>query len=109
MTTTRNRWAPQWGPTAVTEKRWQAQVVELLKACGWAVYHTYDSRRSPAGFPDIVAIRGRRLLALELKTLAGEATPEQLAWLRAFEGVEAVDAAVLRPSNDLSALEELVR
>ena len=36
-----------------TEKGFQAAVVELARLRGWLVYHTYDSRRSAKGFPDL--------------------------------------------------------
>jgi hypothetical protein len=35
----------------MTERTWQDQVVEAATLFGWAVYHTYDSRRSAPGFP----------------------------------------------------------
>ena len=41
----------------MTEKQFMAQVVELAKLKGWLVYHTYDSRRSEPGFPDLCMVR----------------------------------------------------
>lgn len=96
------------GPAVITEKRWQAQVVALLRHAGWWTYHTFDSRRSDPGFPDIVAIRDNRMLAIELKTVRGKPTSEQLAWLDALRGVKVVDAFVLRPANDLSEFTALI-
>lgn len=54
-----------------TEKRFQAQIVTLARTLGWAEHHTYDSRRSPAGFPDLVLLRPPRLILAEVKTDAG--------------------------------------
>ncbi len=72
-----------------SEKEFQARVVKLAKERGWRVYHTYDSRRSEAGFPDLILLRGPRQIAAELKVGRNKLTPEQQDWLCAFE-----DAAV---------------
>jgi hypothetical protein len=37
-----------------------------------------------AGFPDLILLRGERIIAAELKVGKGRATNEQLAWLDAF-------------------------
>jgi Holliday junction resolvase len=92
----------------MSEKRFQSQVVELLKAAGWRCYHPFDSRRSTPGFPDITAVRGDRLLFLELKSLDGKVTNEQVEWLTALRRVKRVDAVVVRPSRDWRQLERLV-
>ena len=84
---------------AETEAQFQAWVMNLAKVHGWLVYHTYDSRRSLRGFPDIIAIRRGRMLALELKIEKGIPTPEQDAWLDAFMGVPFVRCGVFRPSE----------
>lgn len=63
-----------------SEKVFMAQVRDLLKACGWRHYHTHDSRKSQAGFPDIVAVRGNRLIFAELKTEKGILTADQMNW-----------------------------
>lgn len=92
----------------MTERQWMSQVLKMLRLAGWATYHTFDSRRSTAGFPDIIAIKERRMLAIELKADKGKATPEQIAWIRAFAQVAWVDAFVLRPAEDLSELQALI-
>lgn len=60
-----------------------AQVVHLAKLCGWRYYHTFDSRRSTVGFPDLLLVHPKRRLVIfaELKTDRGKETPEQSAWL----------------------------
>lgn len=80
------------------ERELEADVEALLRLNGWRYYHTHDSRRSVAGFPDIVAIRGSSLLALELKREGAKPTPEQYQWLEDFDRVGA-RAYVVRPSN----------
>jgi Holliday junction resolvase len=89
---------------AITEKQFQAELVELLERFGWRTYHTFDSRRSAAGFPDLIAVKGPRLLAIEVKSEAGVVSLDQRAWLTAFAAVPGVIALVIRPAADLSEL-----
>ena len=70
---------------AVREAELQAAIVETARLLGWFVYHTHDSRGSEAGFPDLVLVRGRRLLFAELKVGRREVTLEQRVWLAALE------------------------
>lgn len=69
----------------LTEKQFMAQVIQLAKLFGWRVYHTHDSRRSVAGFPDLVLLKGEVLLVAELKVGKNDVTDEQWGWLRSFE------------------------
>lgn len=69
---------------AMSEDQLLAEVRELAATFGWMTYHTHDSRRSEPGFPDLVLIRGDRVLYRELKTNRGRLTPEQSAWLGAL-------------------------
>lgn len=80
------------------ERELQSQVELLLRMGGWLVYHTYDSRRSAPGFPDIVALRGSRILALELKVEGAKPSEAQYEWLRAWDRAGAL-AYVVRPGN----------
>jgi len=68
-------------PPRITEKAWLAQVIRLAEVLGWAHYHTYDSRRSAVGFPDLVLVRRPRVIFAELKAQRTRATDAQLAWL----------------------------
>lgn len=87
-----------------SEKELQRHALALLRARGWRCYHTFDSRRSEPGFPDIIAIRGKALVAIECKTIVGKVTAAQAEWLRAFGTVRVVDAIVLRPASDFGEL-----
>lgn len=82
-----------------TEAQFQARVVAYAKAAGWMVYHTFDSRKSEPGFPDLVMVRGEDMVCAELKSEAGRLKPEQAQWIAALGAVEDVDAFVWRPSN----------
>lgn len=67
----------------LSEKQWQQRVVDFARLKRWKVYHTFDSRHSAAGFPDLVLVRAPRIIFAELKTdrAASVATPAQVGWL----------------------------
>lgn len=74
----------------VSEKAWQAGVVEYAKAAGWATFHVTIAKKSAAGWPDLVLFK-HRAVAIELKVYPNKATADQLAWIDRFNaaGVEA--------------------
>jgi hypothetical protein len=49
------------GPILMSERVFMEAVLEQARWRGWLCYHTHDSRRSPEGFPDVIAVRGERL------------------------------------------------
>lgn len=72
---------------AGSEAAFQTQVLNLAGYYGWRSYHTHDSRRSQAGFPDLVLVRGAELIFAELKTDTGRLRPEQQEWIAALKHV----------------------
>ncbi len=94
---------------AITEAELQDGVIELARYLGWRVAHfrpalTRHGWRTPVqadgtGFPDLILVRGPRLLAVELKVAYGKVTEEQQAWLDSFACVEGADAFVWRPGD----------
>lgn len=102
MTTTPRRGARGAVPGGprVTERQFQAQVERYARLCGWLVYHTAFSVRSPSGFPDLVCVRDGRLAIAELKSAAGRLTPAQEDWLAAFGAVPGVTVRVWRPTDE---------
>lgn len=62
---------------AMSERQLQQAVVANLRARGWVVFWTWDSRHSPCGEPDIRACRPPRYLLAELKTERGRLTEAQ--------------------------------
>ena len=85
---------------ALSEKQYQQQIIDFARLNSWLVYHTFDSRHSEGGFPDIIAIRGATLLALEIKgAKAKEPPPDQVAWIGAFQQVRFVHADFVYPRH----------
>lgn len=95
--------ARKGGEAEMTERDLQAWVIVLARLLGWRVAHFRPARtahgwRTPvagdgAGFPDLVLVRGERMLFRELKTERGKLRPEQEAWLSALRAAGA-DAGV---------------
>jgi hypothetical protein len=83
----------------LTEKALMAMVKQLAVLAGWRVFHNFDARRSDPGFPDLVMIRGPRLLAVELKVGRGKPTVAQLAWLADFSRVPGASSHLWTPSD----------
>jgi len=82
----------------MTERLFQGRVQQALRVAGFESYHTYDSRRSTKGFPDLIALHPgkKRILAIEVKTETGKVTLEQNAWLDMFS-LCGVETWLLRP------------
>lgn len=75
---------------AMMEDELQTNVEHALLVFGWRSYHTRYSIGSAPGFPDLIAVRGDRVLAAELKREGKSPTRAQDAWLDdlAVAGVE---------------------
>ncbi|WP_293849290.1 VRR-NUC domain-containing protein [uncultured Brevibacterium sp.] len=89
---------------SMSEKQLQEHVVALARRLGWLVYHTFDSRKSEAGFPDLVLVRDRTVFR-ELKSSSGSLSPAQQAWVSRLER-SGVDVGVWRPVDLLSGAVE---
>lgn len=89
---------------ALSEREWQRQVVQLAQQLGWhKTYHTYDSRRSHSGFPDLVLVRDRVIFA-ELKRQNTHPSADQVEWLNRLANAGA-ETYLWRPAD----LNELAR
>ena len=75
------------GKMEISEGDLQQQIEQLLQFYCWRYYHTWNSRRSVEGFPDLIALRRHRKLVAELKKEGEEPTREQQNWLDEFEEV----------------------
>lgn len=92
----------------VTERDFQGEVLRAAQLLKWRCYHTLDSRGSAAGFPDLVMVKGSRLIMAELKREKGVVSPDQQAWLDDLARAETLDTFLWRPS-DWPAVEEALR
>jgi len=91
----------------MTEAEFLSQVIQLARLYHWRVSHFRPGRtarggwrtavQGDAGFPDLVLVRERVVMA-ELKVGRNKTTPEQDAWLRAFNEA-GVLAVVWRPED----------
>lgn len=71
----------------MTEQELQLAILELAGALRWRSYHTHDSRRSAAGFPDLVLVSHtrHRLVFAECKSATGKLSAAQQLWLSDLE------------------------
>lgn len=81
----------------VTENELLAEVIRLCLDLDLLVFHDYDSRRNPPGFPDLVIV-GRKVVFAELKSYSGELKPEQRTWKQRLENANA-DHRIWRPQD----------
>jgi len=81
------------------EAPFQAWIVSFAKLRGWRYYHTYNSRRSVGGFPDLILIRGSQLVVLEVKGARGRESTEQAGWRLAFRGA-GINAMCVWPKDE---------
>lgn len=94
---------------ARVERVLMQQILDLAKMHGWLAYHPWLSVHSEPGFPDIIAVRDGRVLAIEVKSAKGKATKSQRAWLEQLNRVPGVDAMIVRPGPNLDELGQLLR
>jgi hypothetical protein len=96
----------------------QEQILDLAKVFGWQRAHfraamTKYGWRTPVsadgkGFPDLLLLRGRRMLTWECKSLSEKTTPDQDAWLAAFAMIPGCDSRVVR-CTDWEYIEEALK
>ena len=88
---------------AITEEELLTTIARFLELYKWRWCHFRPARTSKGwrtllqghrGLPDICAVRGTRLLFIELKSARGRLTPEQTAWLDALTNVRSAKVEV---------------
>jgi hypothetical protein len=83
----------------VSESAFMDTILQAAEIYGWWTYHTHDSRRSTAGFPDLVLIKPPRVIFLEVKSETGRLSRAQADVLAMLEAVDYVRSGVVRPSD----------
>lgn len=91
------RTATRQAPWPVDERTFRRQLLDLARMLRWRAYFTWTSVHSPPGFPDIVLVRGPRLVIAELKSEDGKLTEPQRVWLLDLVGTCA-EVYLWRPS-----------
>lgn len=73
---------------AMTEEELLVAITEAATFLGWRWHHVRRSdkaiQQGHSGFPDLVLAKEGRVYFLELKSKAGQPTPDQLAWCEAL-------------------------
>lgn len=82
---------------SMTEGEMQDSIRQAALQHHWRFYHTFNSRRSDAGFPDCVCVRDGRLMFFELKRQSGRVSMQQVLWIVELGQVPGVDAYIVRP------------
>ncbi len=101
----------------ITEAQWQKTVTDLAELFRWRWYHAPENRPVAGrngtyvqnvrnGFPDLVLVKGDRLIFAELKRETGTYGPNQEDWLRALAGAHA-EVYTWRP-RDLAEVREIL-
>ncbi len=96
---------------SILEEDYLTQILELAHLRGWLCYHTRDSRRSNAGFPDLVMVRDGRIIIAEVKRQRGRLDAQQEAWITGLMAVaipSRLEVHVWRPS-DFAEVEKVLR
>ena len=94
-------------PLALTEKEFQAQLVDLAKTLGFRCYHPWLSIRSERGWPDLALFKPGRFLLAELKTDKGKVSDRQTEMLADLKAA-GVEVHLWRPA-DFDAIVEVLR
>ena len=86
----------------ISEAQFQETLVEYAELWGWLVWHDNDSRRNDAGFPDLVMVKGGKIIFAELKRQKRyKISTKQLEWIEALSKASGpnVMAAIWFPSD----------
>ncbi len=92
------------GVKPASEAGFMRTVIEYASLRNWLVFHDADSRKNPAGLPDLILVRNGVLVAAELKSAKGRLRSGQRTWLEALGAVAeasngAVKVFVWRPAD----------
>jgi hypothetical protein len=91
---------------SATEKQLMQAIIDAARTLGYLCYHTFDSRRSAPGFPDLVLCGRGRLLFIEVKGPRGRFRAGQQEWLQRLIDI-GVEAYVVTPADYDALLADL--
>lgn len=94
----------------LSERAFQREVLRYAKQRGWKAFHASRAQYKGGqwltpyggdgkGFPDLLLLRGTRLVIAELKAQAGTLRKEQRDWLHAFQQLPCAEVYLWRPSD----------
>lgn len=98
-------------PRGLSEDEFQQQIIDYAHLRGWRVAHFRPAQLADGrwvtpvqadgkGFPDLLMIRGTRLLVAELKVGKNTVADDQWEWINAFRGVYGnVECHIWHPSD----------
>lgn len=86
----------------ITERTLQQAIVDGARVLGWLSYHTWLSKHSAPGFPDLVLMRPPRLILAELKSQTGVLTAAQGVWQAGLVACPGVEYYLWRPADWLA-------
>lgn len=93
-------------PETASEKEFQSWIIDTAKRREWKYSHTYRALMQDGqwrttcanGFPDLLLIRGDRMVVFEVKSKTGRVEPDQEKWLDAFGGLPCCESWVVDPT-----------
>lgn len=93
-------------PGDMTEAQFQKRITDAATLYGWRWYHAPDNvptargkrQKIVRGFPDLVLVRGERLILAEVKTRTGKISPAQHEWLADLADTP-VESYLWRPAD----------
>ena len=91
----------------IPEAQFTDDILKWAKVYGWRRFHVRGNTKrliqGDVGFPDLVLVRGSRIIFAELKVGKNKATDEQFAWIQALfdvrDGQSNVGVYVWRPEQ----------
>ena len=93
----------------MSESEYQSRIIDTALVRGWRLHHCRPLRRADgrhqtpitghAGFPDLICVRGSRLLVIEVKSERGRVSPEQAVWLDCWRGVPGAEVFIAAPEG----------
>ena len=93
---------------STAEAKLQDDIIDLAKKTGWRYWHDSSRKKNRKGWPDLVLLRGGRMVVAELKRQQYKPNESQQAWLDAFsavaeaasaQGADIISVHVWRPSD----------